>query len=79
MATTSVEALAAHLSMSEEDLRVILAAWTEVVPDDLDSEMIDAVAGQLDPHGERTAPAGLYWPGADDDDEPPAAVNPLAL
>ena len=25
------------------------------------------LAPMLDPHGERTAPAGLYWPGADDE------------
>ena len=30
-------------------------------------ELAAFVRQMLDPHGERTAPAGLYWPGADDE------------
>jgi hypothetical protein len=29
-------------------------------------ELAGFVRQLLDPHGERTAPAGLYWPGADE-------------
>ncbi len=33
------------------------------MPDDLAQWLRET----FDPHGERTAPAGLYWPGSDDE------------
>ena len=63
MATTTAD-LAAHLSVDEGDVDVLLELLDEppgVLADDL-AEFLREV---FDPHGERTAPAGLYWPDAD--------------
>ena len=78
VAPTTVEDLADRLSVSAEDLRVILGTFVDPIPDVLDADEIDTVCHQLDPHGERTVP-GLYWPGSEDDDPPQSPVNPLAL
>ena len=63
MATTAT-ALAADLGIDEGDVDVLLALLEERTP-----ELSDKLAGflrqVLDPHGERTAPPGFYWPGAD--------------
>jgi hypothetical protein len=59
-----VTALATDLGVDEGDVDVLLKLLGEDEP-----ELPDVLAGFLrhlfDPHGERTAPAGLYWPGAD--------------
>ena len=36
-------------------------------PDKLPDELAGFLRVVRDPHGERTAPPGLYWPGSDDD------------
>jgi hypothetical protein len=56
--------LAADLGVDEGDVDVLLAqhgepaAWQS-------NNLASFLRSVLDPHGERTAPAGLYWPGAD--------------
>jgi hypothetical protein len=61
-------ALAADLGVSEGDVDVLLEQLGE-----RQLELADELAGflreLLDPNGERTAPAELYWTGSDD--EPP--------
>ena len=63
MATTAVD-LAADLGVDSGDVDVLLGLLDEHA-----LELPDDVAGfirtLLDPHGERTAPPGLYWPGAE--------------
>jgi hypothetical protein len=61
--TTTAE-FAADLGVDEGDVDVLLELLDEhapQLPDDLAGFLRDV----LDPHGERTAPPGLYWPGAD--------------
>ena len=62
----SSENLAADLGIDEGDVRTLLRQLGEQTP-----EVPDELAGWLrqmfDSHGELTAPAGLYWPGADDE------------
>ena len=61
MATTTAD-LAADLGVDEGDVDVLLDELDErarVLPDDLAGFLREL----LDPHGERTAPPGLYWPG----------------
>lgn len=64
MATS--EDLAADLGLDEGDVRVLLRQLGEQTPE-MPAELTDWIRRTFDPHGERTAPAGLYWPGADDD------------
>ena len=57
-------ALAADLGVDPGYVEVLLGQLDEPVlelPDDL-AEFLRRL---LDPHGERTAPAGLYWPDAE--------------
>ena len=65
MTTTSSD-LAADLGVEKGDVDVLLELL-----DDSARELPDELAGflreVLDPHGERTAPDGLYWPGSDDE------------
>lgn len=65
MAITSTT-LAEDLGVDEGDITALLDQLGERA-----SELSDDLAGflrqLLDPHGERTAPAGLYWPGADNE------------
>jgi hypothetical protein len=65
---TTTAGLATDLGVDEGDVGVLLDQLGESM-----QELPDDLAGflrrLLDPHGERTAPAGLYWPGADP--EPP--------
>ena len=65
MASTTSD-LAADLGINEGDVDVVLELFDEHGPelDDDDAEFLRRV---FDPHGERTAPAGLYWPGTDDE------------
>jgi hypothetical protein len=61
--TTTMD-IAEDLGVDEGDVDVLLEQLGES-----EQELPDDLAGflrrLLDPHGERTAPAGLYWPGAD--------------
>ena len=61
--TTTMD-LADDLGVDERDVDVLLEQLGES-----EQELPDDLAGflrqLLDPHGERTAPDGLYWPGAD--------------
>ena len=65
MATTTAD-LAADLGVDEGDVDVLLELLDEQPPD-LPDDLASFLRDVLDPHGERTAPAGLYWPGADDE------------
>jgi hypothetical protein len=61
MATTKAT-LAAYLGVSTGDVDVLVEQLGErelELPDELAAFMRQL----LDPHGERTASAGLYWPG----------------
>jgi hypothetical protein len=60
------EDLATNLGVYEGDVRVLLRQLGEQTPD-LPDELASFLRELLDPHGERTAPAGLYWPGAHDE------------
>ena len=66
---TTAAALAADLGVDEGDVDVLLELLDEPA-----RELPDEVAGflqrVLDPHGERTAPPGMYWPGSDDRPRP---------
>jgi hypothetical protein len=56
--------LAADLGVDEGDVDVLLQLLGErapKLPDDLASFLREC----LGPHGERTAPPDLYWPGSD--------------
>ena len=55
-----VAELARDLGVSPGDVRTVLA-WMGVASIELTPEECGAVREILDPHGERTAPAGLYW------------------
>jgi hypothetical protein len=61
----STQDLAAELGVYEGDVRVLLGqlgGQTRDMPD----ELAGFLRRLLDPHGERTAPAKLYWPAAED-------------
>ena len=64
MATTTAD-LAAVLGVDEGDVDVLLKLLDEPAPE-LPDDLAGFLREVLDPHGERTAPVGLYWPGADD-------------
>ncbi len=64
MATT--QDLAADLGVDEGDVRVLLRQLGEHAPE-MPDDLAAFLRRLLDPHGERTAPVGLYWPGADDE------------
>jgi hypothetical protein len=65
VATTTTD-LAADLGVDEGDVDVLLQLLDEPAQD-LPDELAGFLRRVLDPHGERTAPPGLYWPGADDE------------
>jgi hypothetical protein len=62
----STEDLAADFGVAEGDVRVLLRQLGEQTPD-MPDELAAFLRQLLDPHGERTAPPGLYWPGSDDE------------
>lgn len=57
-----VAELARDLGVSPGDVRTVLA-WLGVAGTQLTPEQCGEVRQILDPHGERTAPALIYWPG----------------
>jgi hypothetical protein len=63
--TTTVD-LAADLGVDAGDVDILLDQLDEPALD-LPDELAAFLRDVLDPHGERTAPAGLYWLGADDE------------
>jgi hypothetical protein len=63
VATTTSD-LAAALGVSEGDVEVLLGQLG-VSAARLPNELASFLRSVLDPHGERTAPTGLYWPGAE--------------
>lgn len=65
-AMTSSAELAVELGLDAGDVRVLLRQLGEQTPD-MPDELAAWIRQAFDPHGERTAPAGLYWPGADDE------------
>ena len=71
---TTTADLADDLGVDEADVSLLLARLSEDDPDLTGGTLsVDTVSDytasfirqQLDPHGERTAPAGLYWPDAE--------------
>jgi hypothetical protein len=66
---TTTADLAADLRVDEGDIALLLDHLAEDDPDLAGDAVSDEAASfirqLLDPHGERTTPAGLYWPGAD--------------
>lgn len=62
----SSDDLAADLGVDEGDVRVPLRQLGEQTPE-MPDELVAFVRDLLDPHGERTAPVGLYWPGGDEE------------
>ena len=58
--------LAADLGVDKGDVDVLLELLDERTLE-LPDELAGFVRQVLDPHGERTAPPGLYWPGRDDE------------
>jgi hypothetical protein len=62
----STEDLAADFGVAEGDVRVLLRQLGEQTPD-MPDELAAFLRQLLDPHGERTAPPRLYWPGSDDE------------
>ena len=62
------EDVAADLGVDVGDVRVLLRQLRESTPE-MPDELVAWIRRTFDPHGERTAPPGLYWPGTDD--EPP--------
>jgi hypothetical protein len=62
MATTATT-LPADLGVEEGDIDVLLELLDERSPE-LSDELAAFLRRVLDPHGERTAPPGLYWPDA---------------
>lgn len=72
--TISVEDLALDLAVHPGDVVVIVESLVDLHDDDIPDVIAAEVKSVLDPHGERTAPAGFYWPGhpaeIPDPDEP---------
>ena len=64
---TTTTHLAADLGVDPGDVDVLLELLDERVPE-LSDDLAGFLRSVLDPHGERTAPAGLYWPGADEEE-----------
>jgi hypothetical protein len=66
---TTTADLADDLGVDEADVALLLARLTEDDPDlaggTLSNDTASFIRQLLDPHGERTAPAGLYWPDAE--------------
>ena len=60
---TTATTLAADLGVGEGDVDVLLDLLDEHSPE-LPDELAAFLRRVVDPHGERTAPPGLYWPGA---------------
>jgi len=65
-AMTTTADLAVDLGVDEGDVRVLLRQLGEQTPD-MPDELAAFLRELLDPRGERTASAGLYWPGADEE------------
>lgn len=70
--TTTATDLAADLGVTEGDITVMLGLLDDDAPE-LPDDVAALVRQLLDPHGERTAPPGLYWPDADP--QPPRAFG----
>jgi hypothetical protein len=66
--------MVADLGVNHADIAHVLARLTEDEPDlnadELPDDAAEFLRQLLDPHGERTAPIGLYWPDADPDTPP---------
>jgi len=63
MATTTAD-LAVDLGVDEGDVDVLLELLDERAGE-LSDDLAALLRDVLDQHGERTAPAGLYWPSDD--------------
>jgi hypothetical protein len=58
--------LAADLGIDEGDVPTLLRQLGEQTPE-MPDDLAERLRQMFDPHGERTAPAGLYWPSAADE------------
>ena len=61
----SVADSSSTVAKSFDDVRVLLRQLVEQTPEPPD-DLAEFVRWLLEPHGERTAPANLFWPGAYD-------------
>jgi hypothetical protein len=62
----STDDLASDLGVAEGDVVTLQWQLGEQIPEP-PNELAAFVRQMLDPSGDRTAPAGLYWPGRDDE------------
>lgn len=62
--TVTLAELADMLALDPGDVRVIVEQLGDDPDAPLDAAQCGFLRGVFDPHGERTAPAALYWPGA---------------
>lgn len=63
------EDLAADLGVDPGDVRAVVESIVDLHDEGIPDEIAAEVRAILDPHGERTAPARLYWPGHEETDE----------
>lgn len=62
--------LAEDLGMpQDDDVRAVVESIVDLHDEDIPAEIAAEVRDVLNPHGERTAPAALYWPGNVETDE----------
>lgn len=60
----TADELALDLGMlQDDDVRVVVASVVDLDDEEIPDGIAAEVRRVLDPHGERTAPAQLYWPG----------------
>lgn len=63
--------LAADLGLlQDDDVRAVVAELVDLHDDAIPPEIAGEVRSVLDPHGERTAPAALYWSEHQETNEP---------
>lgn len=55
--------LAADLGVGEGDVQYLVSEMIDLHDDKIPPDICGEIRLMLNPHGERTAPANLYWPG----------------
>ena len=62
--------------LQDDDVRAVVESIVDLHDDEIPPEIAAEVRDVLNPHGERTAPAALYWP--EHDKEEPRPATPMA-